>query len=151
MTTFIIGLVILVVGGTLYGAFCTKVMGPDDRKTPAYTKEDGVDYVPMKSWRNSLINLLNIAGTGPVLGPIQGILFGPIAFILIPIGCVLGGAMHDYFSGMLALRNDGAQMPALIRKYTGKSVYNIYIIFVNLLMLLVGAVFVYTPGDIAAT
>lgn len=151
MTTFIIGLVILVVGGTLYGKFCTKVMKPDDRTTPAYSKEDGVDYVPMKTWKNSLINLLNIAGTGPVLGPIQGILFGPIAFILIPIGCVLGGAMHDYFSGMLALRNDGAQMPTLIKKYTGKTVYNVYMVFVSLLMFLVGAVFIYTPGDIMAT
>ena len=75
MTTFIFGLVILIVGGFLYGKLCTKVMKPDDRKTPAYTKEDGVDFVPMKTWKNSLINLLNIAGTGPILGPIQGILF----------------------------------------------------------------------------
>lgn len=151
MTTFIIGLVILIVGGGLYGKFCTQVMKPDDRKTPAYTQEDGVDFVPMKTWKNSLINLLNIAGTGPILGPIQGILFGPIAFILIPIGCVLGGAMHDYFSGMLSLRNDGAQMPTLVRKYTNKLTYNVYMVFVCLLMLLVGAVFIYTPGDIAAT
>ena len=68
---------------------------------PAYYKEDGVDYVPMKGWKNALINLLNIAGTGPIFGPIQGILFGPIAFITIPIGNVIAGAMHDYFSGML--------------------------------------------------
>lgn len=80
MTTFIIGLVILLGGAALYGRFCEKVFGPDDRKTPAYTKEDGVDFVPMRGWKNSLINLLNIAGTGPILGPIQGILFGPIAF-----------------------------------------------------------------------
>lgn len=151
MTTFIIGLIILVGGGALYGKLCVKVMKPDDRKTPAITHEDGVDYVPMKTWKNSLINLLNIAGTGPILGPIQGILFGPIAFILIPVGCVLGGAMHDYFSGMLSLRNDGAQMPALIKKLTNKATYNVYMVFVSLLSLLVGAVFVYTPGDIAAT
>ena len=74
---------------------------------------DGVDYVSMPKWKNSLINLLNIAGTGPIIGPIQGILFGPIAFITIPIGCVLAGAMHDYFSGMISMRNDGAQMPKL--------------------------------------
>jgi carbon starvation protein CstA len=150
MTTFLIGLFILIVGGTIYGKVCTLVMKPDDRKTPAYTKEDGVDYVPMKTWRNSLINLLNIAGTGPVLGPIQGILFGPIAFILIPVGCVLGGAMHDYFSGMLSLRNNGMQMPALIRKYTNPAVCGIYQVFVCLLMLLVGAVFTSTPGELAA-
>jgi carbon starvation protein CstA len=126
-------------------------MRPDERQTPAITKGDGVDFVPMKTWKNSLINLLNIAGTGPILGPIQGILFGPIAFILIPVGCVLGGAVHDYFSGMLSLRNDGAQMPALVKKYTGKVVYNVYTVFVCLLILLVGTVFIYTPGDIAAT
>ena len=85
MATFITGLVILFVGAALYGKFCEHVFGPDDRKTPAYTKEDGVDYVPMRGWKNSLINLLNIAGTGPILGPIQGILFGPIAFITFSI------------------------------------------------------------------
>jgi carbon starvation protein CstA len=151
MTTFVIGLAILLVGSMVYGKICENVMKPDDRKTPAYTKTDGVDYVPMRTWKNSLINLLNIAGTGPILGPIQGILFGPIAFILIPIGNILGGAMHDYFSGMLSLRNGGMQMPDLVKKYTNNAVFNIYNVFICLLMLLVGAVFIYTPGDIAAT
>ena len=151
MATFILGLVILVVGAAVYGKFCEKVFGPDDRKTPAYTKQDGVDYVPMKSWKNMLINLLNIAGTGPIFGPIQGILFGPIAFITIPIGNIIGGAMHDYFSGMICLRDGGTQMPEMIRKYSNKTIYWIYQIFVCLLLLLVGAVFIYTPGDIAAT
>ena len=151
MITFIIGLVILFVGSALYGKFCEKVFGPDDRKTPAYTKQDGIDYVPMKEWKNSLINLLNIAGTGPILGPIQGILFGPIAFITIPIGNVIGGAMHDYFSGMICLRDGGTQMPTMIRRYSNKGVYTVYQIFCSLLLLLVGAVFIYTPGDIAAT
>jgi carbon starvation protein CstA len=151
MTTFLVGLVILFAGGFFYGKICEKVMKPDDRKTPAFVKEDGVDYVPMKTWKNSLINLLNIAGTGPVLGPIQGILFGPVAFILIPIGNILGGSLHDYFSGMLALRNDGMQMPDLVKKYTNSAVFTIYNVFICLLMLLVGAVFIYTPGDIAST
>ena len=151
MITFIIGLVILFVGSALYGKFCEKVFGPDDRKTPPYTKQDGIDYVPMKEWKNSLINLLNIAGTGPILGPIQGILFGPIAFITIPIGNVIGGAMHDYFSGMICLRDGGTQMPTMIRRYSNKGVYTVYQIFCSLLLLLVGAVFIYTPGDIAAT
>lgn len=150
MVTFIIGLVILFAGAALYGKFCEKVFGPDDRKTPAYTKQDGVDYVPMKGWKNSLINLLNIAGTGPILGPIQGILFGPIAFITIPIGNIIGGAMHDYFSGMICLRDGGTQMPDMVRKYSNKGVYTVYQIFCSLLLLLVGAVFIYTPGDIAA-
>ncbi len=151
MLTFIIGLAILAVGAFLYSKLCEKVFGPDDRKTPAYTKQDGIDYVPMKGWKNALINLLNIAGTGPILGPIQGILFGPIAFITIPIGNIIGGAFHDYFSGMICLRDGGTQMPDMIKKYTNKSVFWIYNVFVCVLLLLVGAVFIYTPGDIAAT
>ncbi len=151
MITFMIGLIILGVGGLFYGRFCERVFGPDDRETPAYTKQDGVDYVPMKKWKNSLINLLNIAGTGPIFGPIQGILFGPIAFITIPIGNILGGAMHDYFSGMICLRDGGTQMPEMIRRYSNKGVYNVYRIFVCILLCLVGAVFIYTPGDIAST
>ncbi len=151
MATFILGLVILFVGAAIYGKFCEKVFGPDDRETPAYSKQDGVDYVPMRGWKNSLINLLNIAGTGPIFGPIQGILFGPIAFITIPIGNVIGGAMHDYFSGMICLRDGGSQMSSMIRKYSNGGVYRIYNVFVCLLLLLVGAVFIYTPGDIAAT
>ena len=113
--------------------------------------EDGVDFVPMRGWKNSLINLLNIAGTGPILGPIQGILFGPIAFLTIPIGNIIGGAMHDYFSGMICLRDGGTQMPEMIRRYSTKGIYKFYNVFVCVLLLLVGAVFIYTPGDIAAT
>lgn len=105
----------------------------------------------MRGWKNSLINLLNIAGTGPILGPIQGILFGPIAFLTIPIGNIIGGAMHDYFSGMICLRDGGTQMPEMIRRYSTKGIYKFYNVFVCVLLLLVGAVFIYTPGDIAAT
>lgn len=148
MTTFIIGLVILIGGGLAYGKVCEKVFGPDDRPTPAVSINDGVDYVPMKQSKNALIELLNIAGTGPILGPIQGILFGPIAFLLIPIGCVLGGAMHDYFSGMISIRTNGKQMPALIQDHLGGKVYKVYNIFIIVLMILVGAVFIYTPGDL---
>ncbi len=151
MKTFLIGIAILIVGAFFYGKLCEKIFGPDERKTPAYEKEDGVDFVPMKTWKNSLINLLNIAGTGPILGPIQGILFGPIAFITIPIGNIIGGAVHDYFSGMICLRDGGMQMPNMIRKYSNKGIYSIYQIFISILLLLVGAVFIYTPGDIAAT
>ena len=151
MATFVLGLVILFVGAAIYGKFCEKVFGPDDRETPAYSKQDGVDYVPMRGWKNGLINLLNIAGTGPIIGPIQGILFGPIAFLTIPIGNVIGGAMHDYFSGMICLRDGGSQMPDMIRKYSNKGIFGIYQVFLSLLLLLVGAVFIYTPGDIAAT
>ena len=150
MITFFIGLAILVIGGFLYSKLCVKVFEPDDRKTPCYTKADGVDFVPLPLWKNSLINLLNIAGTGPILGPIQGILFGPIAFITIPLGNVLAGAIHDYFCGMICLRDGGTQMPKMISKYSNKTVFNIYNVFVSLLLLLVAAVFIYTPGDLAA-
>ena len=151
MITFFIGLAVLVAGGLLYGFVCERVIKPTDKKTPAVAKRDGVDFVPMKKWKNSLIELLNIAGTGPILGPIQGILFGPIAFITIPIGCVLGGALHDYMSGMISVRNDGRQMPALIGSFLGKYVHVIYNVMVCLLLLLLGVVFIYTPGDLFVT
>ncbi len=148
MVIFLLGLVILIVGGALYGRFCEKVFGPDDRETPATTMADGVDYVAMKPWKNKLIELLNIAGTGPILGPIQGILFGPIAFITIPIGCVLAGALHDYFIGMISMRNGGAQVPKMMKKFLGNVNTKIYTIIIWVLMLLTGVVFIYTPGDL---
>ncbi len=151
MQTFIIGLIILFGGGFLYGGLCQKIFAPDDRKTPAFTKGDGVDYVPMPKWKNSLINLLNIAGTGPILGPIQGILFGPIALITIPIGCVIGGAVHDYFCGMISTREGGIQMPEMVKRNTNGFIHKLYTVFVLLTLFLVAIVFTYTPGDILAT
>ncbi|MBO6303257.1 MAG: carbon starvation protein A [Ruminiclostridium sp.] len=151
MITFLIGIAVLVIGAFIYGRVCEKVIRPTDRKTPAVEKYDGVDFVPMKKWKNSLIELLNIAGTGPILGPIQGILFGPIAFITIPLGCVIGGAFHDYMSGMISVRNDGEQMPSLVKRFLGKYVYVIYNVFVCLMLLLLGVVFIYTPGDLFVT
>ena len=151
MITFLIGLALLIVGAVIYGSIAEKVMKPTDRETPAAEKFDGVDYVPMKKWKNSLIELLNIAGTGPILGPIQGILFGPIVFITIPIGCVIGGAFHDYMSGMISVRNGGEQMPSLVKRFLGKPAYAVYNLFACVLMLLVGVVFIYTPGDLFIT
>ncbi len=148
MITFFIGLAILIVGGFLYSKLNEKIFSPSLQPTPAISKNDGLDYVPMGKWRNSLIHLLNIAGTGPILGPIQGILFGPIAFLTIPIGCVLGGALHDYWCGMISMRNGGIQMPEMVKKFLGTIVSKIYLVFVVLLMLLVGVVFIQTPGDI---
>ena len=148
MITFLIGLAVLLCGGVLYGHFCETMIRPSADPTPAVAMRDDVDYVPMKKWKNSLIELLNIAGTGPILGPIQGILFGPIAFITIPIGCVIAGAFHDYMIGMISIRHKGEQMPDLVRRFLGKHMYRIYNVFVCLLMLLVGVVFIYTPGDL---
>lgn len=148
MLLFLIGLVILVVGGIFYSKYVEKQFGPDDRQTPAVKKADGIDYVGMDSKRNWLINLLNIAGTGPILGPIQGILFGPIAFIAIPLGCVFAGAVHDYFTGMISMRNGGAQVPKLVGKYLGNGIRKFYNVIIAILLLLTGVVFVYTPGDL---
>ena len=148
MTTFLIGLAILIIGGALYGRFVERFFGADDRPTPAVSKSDGVDFVPMPTWKNCLIHLLNIAGTGPVLGPIQGILFGPIVFITIPLGCVLAGAVHDFMIGMISLRNDGAQMQELVRRYLGREVAYLFNVFICIMALLVVVAFTYSPGDI---
>ena len=113
-----------------------RFFGPDDRETPAYSKQDGVELRSC-GMEEQPHQLLNIAGTGPIIGPIQGILFGPIAFITIPIGNVIGGAMHDYFSGMICLRDGGTQMPDMVRKYSNKGVFTVYQIFLSVLLLLV--------------
>ena len=144
-----VGLVILFVGAAIYGTFCERIMKPNtNAKTPAFAKRDGVDFVPLNKWKNFLIELLNIAGTGPVFGPIQGALFGPIAFLTIPIGCVIAGAVHDYMVGMISLRNKGAQTPALVKKFLGGGICAVYNVIICLLLLLAGAIFIYTPGDL---
>ena len=148
MITFILGLVILLVGYIFYSRFIEKLFSPDDRQTPAQTLNDKVDFVPMSKKRNSLIHLLNIAGMGPIIGAIQGILFGPVAFILIPLGCVLAGGVHDYFAGMLSIRNNGAQITGLIDKYLGKNAFVIFMVIVSIMLLLLATVFVYTAGDL---
>lgn len=150
MLLFIVGIFILLAGGFLYSKYVESQLGPDDRETPAVRKSDGVDYVVMSEKKNWLINLLNIAGTGPILGPIQGILFGPIAFITIPIGCVLAGAVHDFLIGFISMRNGGSQVPRLVGKYVGEGTRKFYNIVICLLLLLTGVVFVYTPGDLIA-
>ena len=148
MITFIIGLIILGLGYVFYSRYVEHVFAPDDRKTPAIELNDGVDYVPLTKNRNALIHLLNIAGMGPIIGAVQGILFGPIAFILIPLGCILAGGVHDYFAGMLSMRNNGAQITGLIDKYLGKAAFRIFIVIVSIMLLLLATVFVYTAGDL---
>ena len=148
MITFLIGLLILFLGYLFYSRYTEKQFGITDEPTPANSCSDGVDFVPLSKNRNLLIHLLNIAGLGPILGAIQGILFGPIAFLLIPIGCVFMGGVHDYFSGMLSVKNNGAQITELIKKYLGNKFYYIFIFIVSILLLLLTAVFVYTAGDL---
>ena len=148
MITFILGVIILFFGYLLYSRYADKIFEPDDRLTPAHKHKDNVDFIPMSKGRNALIHLLNIAGMGPIIGAIQGILFGPIAFILIPVGCILAGGVHDYFAGMLSIRNKGAQITGLIHKYLGKSFFKIFMVIVSIMLLLLATVFVYTSGDL---
>jgi len=148
MVTFIFGILILVIGYIFYSRYINNIFEPDDRETPANASGDGVDFVPMSKGRNALIHLLNIAGMGPIIGAIQGILFGPIAFILIPLGCILAGGVHDYFAGMLSIRNNGAQITGLIDKYLGKTAFKIFMVIVSIMLLLLATVFVYTAGDL---
>ena len=148
MITFFISFVALVLGYLLYGKFVSKVFAPDDRKTPAVVINDGIDYVPMPNWKIFMIQFLNIAGTGPIFGAIMGAKFGPAAYLWIILGCIFAGATHDFFSGMLSMRNGGADLPALIGKYLGKTPRNVMLVFCVVLLIMVGTVFVYSPAEI---
>ena len=146
MLLFLLGMAILVIGYFTYGRFVEKILGPDDRPTPCRTCSDGVDFVRLPHWKNMLIQLLNIAGVGPVIGVILGIKFGAIAFLIIPVGNIIGGAVHDFVGGMMSLRHNGANLPELIRMNTGKAFYWIFSAFMIFLLLLVVAVFINIPA-----
>ena len=146
MITFIISIVALILGYVIYGAVVERVFGPDDRETPAVRLHDGVDYVAMPTWKIFMIQFLNIAGTGPIFGAIMGMWFGPAAFLWIVLGSIFAGAVHDYLSGMLSMRHDGAGLPSLVGKYLGGTTRNVMLVFSVLLLLMVGAVFVYSPA-----
>ena len=152
MITFLVCIVLLIVGYFTYGKFVEKVFGEQEqRPTPAYVNADGVDYVPMSTPKNSLIQLLNIAGTGPVFGPIAGALYGPVAFVWIVVGCIFAGAVHDYLTGMISIRNKGAHLPELAAKFLGKVMKHVVNVFALLLLLLVGTVFVSSPAMLIHT
>lgn len=152
MITFITSLVLLVAGYAFYGWVVKRVFGPDPaRVTPSYTNRDGVDFVPMPTWRVYLIQFLNIAGTGPIFGAIQGILFGPAAFIWIVLGCIFGGAVHDYLSGMMSLRRNGESLPEIIGDELGTTARFGVRVFSMILMVLVGAVFAQTPAGLLSS
>ena len=148
MLLFLIGLVILIAGYFTYGRLVEKILAPDDREVPAVKLNDGVDFVVMPQWKNMLIQLLNIAGIGPVIGVILGIRFGVIAFLIIPIGNIIGGAVHDFVSGMMSLRHNGANLPELIRIYLGKKFYAVFSVFMCLVLMLVVAVFINVPAKL---
>ncbi len=149
MYTFLMGITLLLIGYFTYGKVVERIFGiKPNRPTPAYVNSDGVDYVPMNVPKNSLIQLLNIAGTGPVFGPIMGALYGPVAFIWIVIGCIFAGAVHDYLTGMISIRNRGAHLPELASRFLGKIMKHVVNFFAVLLLLLVGTVFVITPASL---
>lgn len=147
MLWFLTCVAALIGGYFIYGAFVEKVFGINEkRQTPAHTKTDGVDYVPMSTKKVYLVQLLNIAGVGPIFGPIMGALYGPAAMLWIVIGCIFAGAVHDYFSGMLSVRNGGASVPTITGRYLGNGAKHFMNIFAIILLLLVGVVFVSAPA-----
>jgi len=148
MISFTLSLIALLLGYLLYGRFVERVFGPDDRDTPAIAKADGVDYIVLPPWKIFMIQFLNIAGTGPIFGAIMGAKFGPAAYLWIVLGCIFAGATHDYFSGMLSVRHGGANQPELIGTYLGKTTKNVMLVFSVFLLLMVGAVFVFSPAKI---
>ena len=149
MYSFLISVAALILGYALYGAFVAHVFGPDPRRdTPAVSKADGVDFIPMPTWKVFMIQFLNIAGTGPIFGAIMGAKFGPSAYLWIVLGCIFGGAVHDYMSGMLSVRHGGAGYPELVGEYLGQRTKKVMLVFSVLLLMMVGAVFVYSPAVI---
>ena len=149
MVTFIACLVALIAAYFLYGGVMARIAGIDPKAdVPSKTMYDGVDYIPMPRWRIFLIQLLNIAGTGPIFGAILGACYGPVAFLWITLGGIFIGAMHDYLSGVISLRNGGQSLPDIIGKYLGKGMHKFTLLVIPILMILVGAVFIVTPSQI---
>ncbi|OBT07292.1 carbon starvation protein CstA [Vibrio sp. UCD-FRSSP16_10] len=147
MMWFLTCVAALIAGYFIYGSIVEKIFGINEsRKTPAITKPDGVDFVPMSTKKVYLVQLLNIAGVGPIFGPIMGALYGPAAMLWIVLGCIFAGAVHDYFSGMLSIRNGGASVPTLTGRYLGNGAKHFMNIFAIVLLLLVGVVFVSAPA-----
>lgn len=149
MISFIIALAALIGGYFIYGRFVSRVFGADPhRETPVHQMADGVDYVVLPSWKIFLIQFLNIAGLGPIFGAIMGVMYGPAAFLWIVFGTIFAGGVHDYLSGMLSIRQKGASLPEIVGSQLGGKVKNIMRGFSLMLMILVGAVFVYNPADL---
>ena len=150
MVSLFLSFAVLIVGYVVYGRFVDGVFAPDDRETPATALRDGVDFVPMKTWRAFLVQLLNIAGTGPIFGALMGACFGPIVFLWIIFGSVLGGAVHDYMVGMISERNEGKSIAELTGLYLGKGAMWGMRVFSVVLLILCGTVFVTSPAALIA-
>ncbi len=149
MALFFTCVLLLIAGYYVYGSFIDRIFGPDaGRAVPSTTMRDGVDYVPMPTYKIWLIQLLNIAGLGPIFGPILGALYGPSALLWIVIGCIFAGAVHDYFAGMLSVRNNGDSVPNIVGRELGPVFRQFMNYFSVILLLLVGIVFVLGPGKL---
>lgn len=148
MSLFLGGLVLLVIGYFTYGRFVELIVRPDWHVTPVVLKEDGVDFVPLPRWKNMLIQLLNIAGTGPVMGVILGIKFGKIALLIIPIGCIFMGAVCDFMAGMMSLRMGGANLPRMVRTNLGDRFASVFTWVMMFLLMLCVTVFINVPADL---
>ena len=149
MITFCIAMACLVLGYFLYGTFVEKVFGIDpNRKTPCYTRQDSSDYIPMPTWKVYTVQFLNIAGTGPIFGAMMGVLYGPAAFLWIVLGCILGGAMHDYMAGMISIRRNGMGLPEIIGDELGNVCRLVMRVVTLILMICVGASFVLIPAGL---
>ena len=148
MISLLISFAVLIVGYIVYGRVAEKIFSPDDRKTPAIAVNDGVDCVPMKRWKSFLVQLLNIAGTGPIFGALMGAVFGPVVFLWIVFGSILGGAVHDYMSGMISSRHNGASIAELSGTYLGKAAKWFMRLFSVVLLVLCGVVFVTSPAGL---
>ena len=152
MVTFVLSLIALFVGYLFYGTFVEKVFRPDTNRTaPCFSHADGVDYIPLPSWKVFLIQFLNIAGTGPIFGAIMGILFGPAAYLWIVFGSIFAGAVHDYLCGMVSMRQGGATLPEIAGRELGRGALIFSRIFTIVLLVLVSAVFVVTPASLLCT
>lgn len=152
MITFLISIFLLVAGYFVYGKIVERFLDADpQRQTPAYELQDGVDFTPMSTWKVFVIQFLNIAGLGPIFGAIMGAAYGPAAYLWIVVGCIFMGAVHDFFAGMMSLRNGGANMPDITGKYLGKGMKVLMNVIVSFLLLAVGVSFVTGPSDLIAS
>ena len=150
MISLLVAFAVLVIGYVVYGRITEKIFATDGRETPAVAFNDGVDCVPMKTWKAFLVQLLNIAGTGPIFGALMGAVFGPVVFLWIVFGSILGGAVHDYMSGMISSRHGGASIAELSGTYLGKVAKWVMRIFSVVLLVLCGTVFVTSPAALLA-
>ena len=150
MISFTLALVILIAGYFIYGAYVNRIFGPDDRNTPALTIADGVDYIPLPTWKIFMIQFLNIAGLGPIFGAIMGAQFGTASYLWIVLGTIFAGAVHDFFSGALSIRNGGESLPEIVGCFLGTKTKKVMCVFTLILMILVGAVFVSGPAELLA-